>query len=123
LRGWPPFARQIETERTAKGAAWVGTMSYGLAAQLADEPGLTAPVIQIDERERYRDLGLAEPDFSRPGLIIDLARRVTGPELQTCFTQVTALPPIVRGDPPAASYAGFLVAGPTRDIAARGCLG
>jgi 4-amino-4-deoxy-L-arabinose transferase-like glycosyltransferase len=101
LRGWPQFAHAIQSRaQPADGAptAWVGTMSYGLAAQLAAEPALTLPVVQLNDRARYDPLPpTAVPDFERPGLVIDLPRRVTSETLRSCFRQVEELAPIRRG--------------------------
>jgi len=125
LRGWPSFARSVEARRAALGAAWVGTSSYGLAAQLADEPGLAAPVLQISERARWRGLTRAPTaDLGQPGLVIDLPRRLDAGRLRACFAFVRPLPLMPRG---AAGerpklYAAFLVAHPSRDVATYGCL-
>jgi hypothetical protein len=124
IRGWEPFATRIEAIRTASGAAWVGTSSYGLAAELADEPGIAAPIVQLAERDRWR--GLAKPTLpglDNPGLAIDLTRRLTADGLRGCFREVTPLGTITRGDPgePGKPYAVYRVAGPTRDILNAGC--
>jgi len=125
LRGWPSFARTVEARRTALGAAWVGTSSYGLAAQLADEPELAAPVLQISERARWQGLTTGPTaDLAQPGLVVDLPRRLDAGRLRACFADVRPLPLMPRG---AAGerpklYAAFLVAHPLRDVAAYGCL-
>jgi 4-amino-4-deoxy-L-arabinose transferase-like glycosyltransferase len=126
IRGWKPFAARITALQAATGAAWVGTSSYGLAAELADEPSLTAPVVQLAERDRWRDLPRpAAPDLSKPGLAIDLTRRLTAADLRGCFREVTPLGTLTRGDPGEAgkAYAAFRVAGPTRDMLKSGCWG
>ncbi len=97
LRGWPAFAEAVEERRTADGAGWVGTLSYGLAAELADEPAIRAPVVQLGERARYDGLGMPRPDLSRPGLVLDLSRRIRHARLAACFASVSAEPPLARG--------------------------
>ena len=125
LRGWPAFARSLDAARVRAGAAWVGTASYGLDAELADEPGLRAPVVQLAERERYRDLALGPaPDFARPGLMIDLPRRIDIAALRACFARVTPLGALVRGgsaNRPGKTYQALLVSGPRRDVLRDGC--
>jgi 4-amino-4-deoxy-L-arabinose transferase-like glycosyltransferase len=125
VRGWTRFATALEAQRKAVGAAWVGTSSYGLAAQLADEPGLAAPILQISERARWRGVTLGPPaDLGRPGLVVDLPRRLDASRLRACFAFVRPLPLLARGAPGERPklYAAFLVAHPLRDIAAYGCL-
>ncbi|HEY1448718.1 MAG TPA: glycosyltransferase family 39 protein [Caulobacteraceae bacterium] len=124
VRGWAPFAVRIEALRASVGAAWVGTTSYGLASELKVEPALRAPIVQIAERDRWR--GLADgpgPNMSAPGLVIDLTRRMNVSALGGCFARVTPVAVITRGDPgePGKFYAVFVVAGPRRDVLARGC--
>jgi len=124
VRGWPAFARSLEALRAQRGAAWIGTESYGLAAELDDEPGLRAPILQISERARYQDLATATPpDLSRPGLIVDLPRRMDLAALRQCFTRLQPLGTLTRGAPrePGTPYAVILVAGPRRDILRAGC--
>ena len=125
LRGWPAFAGRVEAARAMHGAAWVGTTSYGLAAELADEPALQAPVLQISERDRYLGLPMgAAPDLSRPGLLIDLTRRIDLAALGRCFEQVQPLGPLIRGATAEAagkSYTAVLVSGSRRDVVREGC--
>ncbi len=124
VRGWGPFAARIERLRDAMGGAWVGTTSYGLASELIDEPFLRVPVIQVAERDRWRDLAHGPaPNVAAPGLVIDLTRRVSAASLGHCFAQVTPLGVIVRGDAgePGKAYAAFAVAEPRRDILSQGC--
>ena len=124
LRGWPEFAGAVQTQLTsttsgAPPAAWVGTASYGLAAQLEAEPGLTVPIVQLNDRARYDYLPpVAVPDFARPGLVVDLPRRITAEGLRTCFAEVEALPPLKRAA--RVPYAVFRVAQPIRTISG-GC--
>lgn len=129
LRGWPQFGATVQTRAAMADeapAAWVGTMSYGLAAQLAGEPGVTLPVVQLNDRARYDPLPpVAVPDFGRPGLVIDLPRRVTAGALRTCFAAVDVLQPIRRdagtgAAGPDVAYAAFRVSGPIR-IVSGGC--
>jgi 4-amino-4-deoxy-L-arabinose transferase-like glycosyltransferase len=123
ILGWPRFAERLEGVRMSRGAAWIGTLSYGLAAQLADERATRAPIAQIDERERYLGLKMPLPDFTRPGLIVDLARRVDPRGLAACFVVVEPLGAIKRVEPstPAKTYVLYEVAGPRRDVLGQGC--
>jgi len=122
LRDWTPFAQAVEARRVSAGAAWVGTVGYGTAAQLANAGAITAPLLQVIERERYLDPG-PSPDQSHPGLIVDLDRRVDARDLVTCFARVEALGQIVRG--PSAThgikYDVYLVSAPRVDLANEGC--
>ncbi len=97
LRGWPDFAQQVEGLRAAHGGAWVGTVSYGLNAQLQAQHVTSVPVVQLNERERYGDLPQARADLSRPGLIVDLERRIDLQRLKTCFIGVGAPIRLARG--------------------------
>jgi 4-amino-4-deoxy-L-arabinose transferase-like glycosyltransferase len=124
VRGWGPFAARIDALRLRSGAAWVGTSSYGLAAELADAPTLKTPILQMAERDRWQGVAPgAPPDLARPGLAIDLARRLKAADLQRCFAEVTPLGGLTRGDPgePGKAYAVFRVATPKHDILALGC--
>jgi 4-amino-4-deoxy-L-arabinose transferase-like glycosyltransferase len=124
VRGWGAFAGRLEALRRRSGVAWIGTASYGVASQLADESILRAPVIQLTERERWNGLSTGPaPDVAAPGLAIDLTRRINAASLGRCFSVVTPLGVIARGDPGEAgkAYAVFKVAGPKRDVLATGC--
>ena len=126
VRGWSTFAATLERERASAGAAWVGTTSYGLAAELADEPGIRAPVLQISERERWRDLHQgAWADVSRPGLLVDLTRRIDFDLLRRCFAVVRPLGELDRGAPGEnpKRYAAVRVEGPRVDLVRNGCGG
>jgi len=122
IRGWPQFAHDIEQRRTARGAAWVGTTSYGLAAELSTEGALHAPIAQIDERARWNGLALGAPaDLSRPGLLIDLPRRIDMAALHQCFGRVQPLGLVFRGGSSGTPYWTALVTAPRRDILRSGC--
>jgi hypothetical protein len=123
LQDWPSFARAVDHARLAAGAPWVGTVSYALTAELADEAELRAPVFQLDERARYRDIPMAQPDFGKPGLVVDLPRRIDIAALRRCFTTVEPLGDLTRGPPGSAGvrYAAFVVMGPRRSLAPLGC--
>ena len=79
--------------RLEKGAAWVGTQSYGTYSQLALEGGVKAPLLQVIERDRYWKTSADHPDFSRPGLLVDLSRRM---RWSAPFIRRTA-PSVLRG--------------------------
>lgn len=122
LRNWPEFAKAVEARRLEAKAGWVGTVAYGTAAQLANANQTSAPLLQVIERERYLDIE-ARPDQGQPGLIIDLDRRVDPKDLATCFGQVKAQPPLIRGASAqhGLTYAVFLVSDPKVDLASEGC--
>jgi hypothetical protein len=122
LRNWGTFARDVETMRREQGAAWVGVESYGVLAQLQAERRIQAPVIQIIERERYFDWD-REGDFSKPGLVLDLDRRIKADDLKRCFASVTPAGSLDRGPNPgpATRYTAFLVQGPKFDLIRQGC--
>jgi hypothetical protein len=125
IRGWPVFAHTVDQTRQTKGAAWIGTLSYGVTAQL-DAAGVSAPVVEIGERDRYLTGDASwRADLTRPGLIVDLSRRFTPSQLSTCFAEVTPLGELIRhqGNSRRDRYALFLVARPTRDVLAKGCTG
>ena len=118
LVGWPAFARTVEADRALAGAAWVGTLSYGVAGQLAARPEIHAPVLQLDERERYVFLPATGADLTRPGLVVDLVRREGERALQACFASVAPLGALQRG-PKAAHgtlYSVWRVQGPRRVV-------
>ena len=123
LRGWPQFARDVELRRAATGAAWVGTENYGAYAQLRNEWRSAAPLLQVDERDRYWADDPNPPDFTRPGLVVDLSRRVAQKDIARCFTSVTPAGDIPRAGGPAPNqhYSAFLVSGPRRDVWIIGC--
>ena len=124
MRGWPGFAARLHDLARAKGAAWVGTTSYGLAAQLTTEPSLRLPILQLAERDRWTRVSTgAAPDLTRPGVVADLPRRVSAERLGRCFGSVEALGLVTRGDPGGAGqpYAVFVVSTPKRDLLADGC--
>ena len=124
VRGWARFGRDIETRRQANGAAWVGTTSYGLAAELTDQPTVGAPILQIRERQRWRGLKQGIwADTGRPGLLLDLPRRMDLESLRLCFSTVQPLADLERsvpGEKPV-RYAVALVSGPRRDVVGAGC--
>lgn len=122
LRGWPAFAREVEADRRAQGATWVGVLSYGVAAQLDFAGGVRAPIVQIQDRERYFDWQ-AGADLSGPGLVLDLERRLEAAELQRCFGVVQPLGVVDRagGRSRWTRYALFRVAAPKRDVLKDGC--
>jgi 4-amino-4-deoxy-L-arabinose transferase-like glycosyltransferase len=122
LRNWDTFARDVEALRRQRGAAWVGVENYGVRAQLAGEGRLRAPLIQIIERDRW--FGWDPPvDAGRPGLVLDLDRRVRKGDLERCFAVVEPAGAIDRGPNrgPATRYTAFKVQGPKYDLIHQGC--
>jgi 4-amino-4-deoxy-L-arabinose transferase-like glycosyltransferase len=123
LRGWPMLAEQVEGLGEAHHAAWIGTLSYGVNGLLQAQPGLRLPALQLDERERYADLPPSAADLSRPGLVVDLKRRLDPMRLKACFAEVGAPVEIVRGLSPAsdARYLAVPVAGARAGLLSQGC--
>jgi 4-amino-4-deoxy-L-arabinose transferase-like glycosyltransferase len=123
LRGWPAFAGKVETLRSSSGANWVGSLSYGVNAQLLAQRSLKAPAVQLNERDRYADLPQPAPDLSRSGLIVDLERRVDPAKLRACFDQVGPVSTIERGEQPGSDgrYAALVVSGARGDLLKLGC--
>jgi len=124
VRGWSDFSQRLRTAQTKAGATWVGTVSYGQAAKLTEFHGYPAPVVQIDQRIRYR--GWPTPrgfDQHSPGLIVDLSRRMDRTLLLRCFSQVTPLGEIRRGSPRGAQahYSLYRVSQPKLDLLNTGC--
>jgi len=122
LRGWPQFGADVEALRVRAGAAWTGTESYGVYAQLNNAHASAAPLLEVVERDRYWATD-PKPDFTRPGLIVDLARRMKREDVLRCFTSVEPAGPLVRAGGPAKNqrYFAFLVSGPRRDVWITGC--
>jgi 4-amino-4-deoxy-L-arabinose transferase-like glycosyltransferase len=123
LRGWRAFSASLDARRRAEGAAWIGTTSYGLASELAAEP-LQAPVMQISERERWRGPATGSPPrLDRPGLVVDLTRRLDPARLRACFDDVRFLGETPRGAPGEKPklYGIYRVARPRRDVIRDGC--
>lgn len=119
LRGWTGLSRQISELRPA----WVGTNSYGLAARLSAPPGVGAPAVQIAERIRYLGLRNQPVDLSRPGLFVDLVRRIDVQRLKACFGTVQPLGVIHRAGIHARNtdYGVYRVGEPRKDISRDGC--
>jgi 4-amino-4-deoxy-L-arabinose transferase-like glycosyltransferase len=97
LRGWPMLAEQVEGVGEAHGAAWIGTLSYGVDGLLQAQPSLRLPVVQLNERERWADLPPSRADLTKPGLVVDLKRRIDPAKLKACFATVGSPTEIVRG--------------------------
>ena len=124
VRDWPAFAGSVEALRTASHAAWIGTLSYGVAGQLANQPGIKSPVAELIERDRYPPgEGSWRADLTQPGLVVDLDRRLNATMLARCFARVTPEGGLARGRPGYApvGYTAFLVSGPKRDVLHQGC--
>ena len=123
LRGWPAFAEDVERLRVAQGASWVGVQSYGVLSQLELQGRIHAPLLEVFERRRYDPAAGPRPDFRRPGLVLDLDRRVVRADLLRCFAVVVPAGFLERGGAggPFVRYTVFRVAGPKRDVWTRGC--
>ena len=123
LRGWPRLAEQVEGAGEAHGAAWIGTLSYGFNGLLQAQPALRLPALQLNERDRYGELRPAAVDLSKPGLVVDLKRRLDLKRLNACFAEVGAPVEIARGASPAADsrYVAVPVSGARPDLLTRGC--
>jgi 4-amino-4-deoxy-L-arabinose transferase-like glycosyltransferase len=123
VRDWPGFSRRLERARVDAGAAWIGTTSYGLASELLAQPNIHAPILQVRERERWTALPASGADLARPGLIIDLTRRLRPGDLAHCFNGIEDLGVIRRAAAGEAglSYRVLRVQGPRRDVIKVGC--
>jgi 4-amino-4-deoxy-L-arabinose transferase-like glycosyltransferase len=123
VRGWPQFARDIEAVRLRAGAAWVGTESYGVYSQLSYENAIRAPLLEVIERDRYRRDAGQIPDFTHPGLIVDISRRMKVQDVGRCFAQVTPVAELGRagGTSKNQRYSAYLVSQPKREVWGRGC--
>jgi 4-amino-4-deoxy-L-arabinose transferase-like glycosyltransferase len=123
VRDWPDFSARVEKARAAAGTRWIGTTSYGLAAELLDHREIHAPVLQVRERDRWNGLAASGANLARPGLVIDLTRRLRPADLAGCFAEVRDLGVIRRAAPGEAglTYRAVRVAGPRRDILKLGC--
>ncbi|MDE2357189.1 MAG: glycosyltransferase family 39 protein [Alphaproteobacteria bacterium] len=127
IRDLPGFKARVAGLAARSHAAWIGAASYGLAAELLDDPEgrLTPllPVLQIRERVRWRGLVPSGADLTRPGLVIDLARRLSRQGLDACFGEVTPLGVLTRGAPgaPQVTYSAYLVAEPKVNVLTVGC--
>lgn len=124
VRQWPAFASAVAAVRQAQDANWIGTFSYVTLAQLSNQPTLKGPAIQLTERDRYAAAPLPDGlDVTRPGLVVDLDRRISPTDLATCFAKVERLPNLRRGGdgPGAMVYGVYRVEGPLRDITGKGC--
>jgi 4-amino-4-deoxy-L-arabinose transferase-like glycosyltransferase len=124
LRGWTRFGQDVEALREHTGAGWIGTLSYGQAAMLDQTHEVKAPVLQVTERSRYT-FAEQPPNaaMARPGLIIDLQRRLSADELAYCFGDIRPLGTLLRGraDVPRSRYGVYYVDKPRFDLVAKGC--
>jgi 4-amino-4-deoxy-L-arabinose transferase-like glycosyltransferase len=125
LRGWPVFAAQVDGLRGAHDASWTGTLSYGVNAQLQAQHAVTGPVLQLNERDRYGEDHGPAPDLTKPGLVVDLFRRVNRERLKACFARVGPATGLQRGAEggPDALYVAVPVSGPKIDVLKAGCPG
>jgi 4-amino-4-deoxy-L-arabinose transferase-like glycosyltransferase len=123
LRGWAQFAGDVDDLRVKTGAAWVGALSYGVYSQLQNEHRISGPLLELVERDRYWATDPGRPDFSRPGLVVDLSRRMKVADVQRCFTEVAPAGELKRAGGPAHNqrYTAYLVSGPRRDVWIQGC--
>jgi 4-amino-4-deoxy-L-arabinose transferase-like glycosyltransferase len=123
LRGWPMLAKQVEGVGEAHEAAWIGTLSYGVDGLLQAQPALRLPSVQLNERDRWADLPPSRADLSKPGLVVDLRRRIDLAKLRACFATVGAPIEIVRGTGSGADsrYLAAPVAGARGDLLTQGC--
>jgi 4-amino-4-deoxy-L-arabinose transferase-like glycosyltransferase len=125
LRGWPMLAEQVEGVGEAHGAAWIGTLSYGVDGLLQAQPALRLSAVQLNERDRWADLPPSPADLAKPGLVVDLKRRVDPAKLKACFATVGAPTEIVRGLGRGSDsrYVAIPVAGARPGLLTQGCKG
>jgi 4-amino-4-deoxy-L-arabinose transferase-like glycosyltransferase len=98
LRGWSAMAARVEALRGEVGAGWVGTQSYGTAAELLAQDKTAAPILELIERGRYSFQGqVASPRGT--GLVVELSRRISDKDLIPCFAKVRRLADMERGEP------------------------
>jgi 4-amino-4-deoxy-L-arabinose transferase-like glycosyltransferase len=124
VRGWSDFAARVEALRIQDHAAWIGTLSYGVDGQLAAQNTLHAPVAELNERDRYPPgEGSWAANLDKPGLVLDLDRRIDASLLQRCFASVAPAGELIRGKPGyrPIGYAAFVVSGPKREVLRQGC--
>ena len=66
---------------------------------------------------------VAPPGLTRPGLLVDLSRRLHQQDIAQCFNSVGPALAMHRGllRGPNAAYTAYLVSGPRSDLIAQGC--
>jgi hypothetical protein len=76
----------------------------------------------VVERDRYWTSD-RKPDFTRPGLVVDLSRRMKTDDVRRCFAEVAVAGDLTRagGLSHNQRYTAFLVSGPRRDVWIIGC--
>ncbi|MBO1079533.1 glycosyltransferase family 39 protein [Roseomonas sp. 573] len=79
LGGWPAFAAEVEAARQQRGAIFVATEEYGLAAELALHLPPGTPVVALGDRWDLFDL--PPPPQGQAGLLVRSERRGDGPPL------------------------------------------
>lgn len=116
MKGWPAFGVAVERLAAAKGAPLVGAANYTLAGQLAMRLGAEV-VAPFDERERWRDLPLADPWTAEgPILLVGREGRELPVEVTRHWRRVEALAPLERraGDRVVEAHTVHLLADPVR---------
>jgi 4-amino-4-deoxy-L-arabinose transferase-like glycosyltransferase len=123
LRDWRGFSLRLNQVTARQDARWIGTTSYGLAAVLLDQETIETPVLQVTERDRWRDLRPSGADLSKPGLIVDLQRRMNWTVLGACFRRVEPIGTLSRAAPGERGliYMVVRVEGPREDLVRTGC--
>jgi hypothetical protein len=123
LRGWRPFAKEIEHLRLAHGACSVATSHYTITAQLAFHLPATVPVLPLNEPLRYAHLpAIDAARLPCPSLYVELVRRPLPAGLGARFASVMPLGTLARRDQgrPMADYKILLLAEPLLPVAAPG---
>lgn len=114
MRGWGPFAADVEALRREVGAGWIAVPSYTLAGQFALRLG-TERVVQLDEPARYAHL--PPPDaamLAEPALFVTRARKDLMVRFRDRFETVERLGTrdrMVRGEV-IDTYAVYRLSGP-----------
>src|SRR5262245_17183952 len=121
LRGWPPFAEEVDRMRRAHGACSVATSHYTITAQLAYHLPATVPVLPLNDPLRYAHLPPVDAAQLRcHRLYVELKRRPVPAWLGARFGSIVPLGTLARRyrDQPIADYTILLLAEPLTPMAA-----
>ena len=89
LLGWKAFAQHVEDIRMLSGAAWIGTLDYGVTGELAFYGKDPQRVKEIIDRQRY-SFETSDPQLARqPGLLVIPLAKQNMAWLKRCLPQMT----------------------------------